>query len=285
MSGDSDRRTAPVEFRGQPAVALRAPDGASAVVLLHGAQVVSWQPAGGGERLFLSERFRFGAGASVRGGVPVIFPQFSGRGPLPRHGFVRTRPWQLARAETGDADALVVLQLADSEETRALWPHPFALELTVCVRGDRLDVELAATNTGEAGFDFTAALHTYLRVAEVEAARLAGLRGCRYEDATTGAGHVDGDDAVRIGGEIDRVYCGVSTALVLDEGKRRLRIEATNFPDVVVWNPWQEKSAAMTDLEPADFRRFLCVEAALVEQPVRLSAGEHWWGRQTLIAG
>jgi len=285
VSGGSDRRTAPMEFRGQPAVALRAPDGASAVVLLHGAQVVSWQPAGGGERLFVSERARFGAGASVRGGVPVIFPQFGGRGPLPRHGFARTRAWQLARAETGDADALAVLQLADSEETWALWPHPFALELTVCVRGDRLDVELAATNTGEAGFDFTAALHTYLRVAEVEAARLAGLRGCRYEDATTGAGHVDEDDAVRIGGEIDRVYCGVSTALVLDEGKRRLRIEATNFPDVVVWNPWQEKSAAMADLEPADFRRFLCVEAALVEQPVRLAAGEHWWGRQTLIAG
>jgi glucose-6-phosphate 1-epimerase len=41
----------------------------------------------------------------------------------------------------------------------------------------------------------------------------------------------------------------------------------------------------MSDLAPADFRRFLCVEAALIETPVRLLGGEHWWGRQTLIAG
>jgi len=273
------------EFHGQPAVALEAPDGARAVVLLHGAQVVSWQPVGGGERLFLSERSRFGPGASVRGGIPVIFPQFSSRGALPRHGFARTGEWKVARGETGDADALAVLQLVDSEETRKLWPHPFALELTVCVRGDRLDIELAATNTGEGAFEFTAALHTYLQVAEVEAARLDGLRGCRYEDAITGKTQVDENDTLCVGGETDRVYFSVSSPLVLDEGRRRLRIEAANFPDVVVWNPWQEKTAAMADLQPVDFRRFICVEAALVERPAQLAAGEQWWGRQTLIAG
>jgi glucose-6-phosphate 1-epimerase len=273
------------EFAGQPAVALRAPDGALAVVLLHGAQVVSWQPAGGGERLFLSERSRFGAGASVRGGMPVIFPQFNERGALPRHGFVRTRPWQLARVETGAADALAVLQLGDDAATRELWPHRFALELTVCVRADRLDVELAVSNTGESTFGFMAALHTYLRVAEVEAARLTGLHGCRYEDFTSGTTHLDEADAVRVDREIDRIYTGVGGPLILAEARQQLRIEAANFPEVVVWNPWQEKAAAMADLQAADFRRFLCVEAALIGEPVRLTAAEQWWGRQTLIAG
>lgn len=271
-------------FAGQPAIALRAPDGASAVVLLHGAQVVSWQPAGGGERLFLSERSRFGVGASVRGGMPVIFPQFNERGPLPRHGFVRTRPWQPAAAETGAGDALAVLQLTDDAATRELWPHRFALELTVCVRGDRLDVELAVSNTGESAFDFTAALHTYLRVAEIEEARLSGLHGCRYEDFTSGTTHLDEADAVRVEREIDRIYTGVRAPLTLSEARRRLHIEAANFPDVVVWNPWQDKAAAMADLQPADFRRFLCVEAALIERPARIAAGEQWWGRQTLVA-
>ena len=272
------------EFRGQPAVALEAPDGARAVVLLHGAQVVSWQPAGGGERLFLSERSRFGEGASVRGGMPVIFPQFNERGPLPRHGFVRTRRWQLARSEVGADDALAVLQLTDDPATRAIWPHAFGLELTVCVRGERLDVELAVSNTGEAAFDFMAALHTYLRVAEAETASLGGLHGCRYEDFTTGTMRVDEQDAVRVGAEIDRIYHGVSTPLLLREPQRSLRIASANFPDVVVWNPWQDKAAVMADLQATDFRRFLCVEAALIEQPARLAAGEHWWGRQTLIA-
>ena len=34
------------EFNGHPAVALRAPDGARATVLLHGGHLVSWIPAG-----------------------------------------------------------------------------------------------------------------------------------------------------------------------------------------------------------------------------------------------
>lgn len=275
----------PIGFKGQPAVHLCAPDGACAVVLLHGAQVVSWRPASGGERLFLSERSRFGPGASVRGGMPVIFPQFNERGPLPRHGFVRNGLWTLARAETGTDDALAVLHLTDEAATRAQWPHAFALEVTVCVRGDRLDVELAATNTGDEAFDFMAALHTYLRVAEVEATRLTGLKGCRYEDFTSGRTHVDGDEAVRIDEETDRIYFGVDSPLRLVEAQRHLHIEATHFPEVVVWNPWQAKGAAMADLAPGDYRRFLCVEAALIEQPVRLAVGEQWWGRQSLISG
>jgi glucose-6-phosphate 1-epimerase len=272
------------EVSGQPAVALRAPDGACATVLLHGAQVVSWQPAGGSERLFLSGCSRFGPGASVRGGMPVIFPQFNERGPLPRHGFVRARPWTVARAEIGADDALAVLVLADDESTRALWPHGFALELTVCVRGDRLDVELAVSNTGNEAFSFMAALHTYLRVAEVEAVRLRGLSGGRYEDFTTRTLHVDEDETLRVDGEVDRIYYGATAPLRLSEGPRQLRIESAHFPEVVVWNPWQVKAAAMADLAPGDFRRFLCVEAALIEKPVRLAAGEQWWGRQSLIA-
>jgi glucose-6-phosphate 1-epimerase len=285
VSGEGAAGAALAQFRGQPAVLLRAPDGASAVVLMHGAQVVSWRPAGGDERLFLSERSRFGAGASVRGGMPVIFPQFNERGTLPRHGFARTRAWSVVRSETGVDDALAVLQLTDDEATRALWPHRFVLELTVCVRGDRLDVELAVSNAGDDAFAFMAALHTYLQVAEVGEARLAGLQGCRYEDFAAGTSRVDDDDAVRVDAEIDRIYHGAPTPLVLGEARRRLRIEAANFPDVVVWNPGQEKAAAMADLQPADYRRFLCVEAALIGSPVRLDAGGHWWGRQTLVAG
>lgn len=273
------------QFAGQPAVLLRTPAGATAAVLLHGAQVVSWQPAGGDERLFLSARARYDPGSAVRGGMPVIFPQFNERGPLPRHGLVRTRPWTVVRAECGADDALAVLAIADDEAMRGHWPQRFALELTVCLREQRLDVELAVANTGAAAFGFMAALHTYLQVADCEAVRLTGLGGCRYEDFTDGTTKVDAADAVRVAGEIDRIYRGVGVPLELGEARRQLRIEAANFPEVVVWNPGQDKGAALSDLVPGDFRRFLCVEAALIEQPMHLAAGGEWWGRQTLIAG
>jgi len=271
-------------FHSMPAVRLRAPDGASANVLLHGAQVVSWVPAGGEERLFLSGRSRYGEGASIRGGIPVIFPQFSERGPLPRHGFVRTRHWRLLHAETGVDDAIAVLQMSDDEHTRAVWPFSFALELTVGVRAERLDVELAVTNTGTTSFEFMAALHTYLRVSEIGAARLGGLHGCRYEDAVGSTVKVEMADELRVEAETDRIYFDAGSPLLLGEGGRRLRIEATGFPDVVVWNPWQQRAAAMPDLAPDDFRRFLCVEAALIGRPLCLVAGAEWFGRQSLSA-
>ena len=68
-------------------------------VVLHpyGAHVVSWTTADGDERLFLSPRSAYSEGAAIRGGVPVIFPQFNQRGPdfdVPRHGFARNRRWR-----------------------------------------------------------------------------------------------------------------------------------------------------------------------------------------------
>ena len=101
-----------VDFNGLPCVRLRGANGASALIALHGAQLLSWKtghssvgdaPADGRERLFLSERARFAEGAAIRGGVPVIFPQFAGRGPLPKHGFARTLPWRLIE---GDEQAM-----------------------------------------------------------------------------------------------------------------------------------------------------------------------------------
>ncbi|MES2106056.1 MAG: D-hexose-6-phosphate mutarotase, partial [Pseudomonadota bacterium] len=62
---------------------LRAQDGAQAGITAHGAHVCSWIPAAGKEQLFLSKTSEFRDGAAIRGGVPVIFPQFAGLGSLP----------------------------------------------------------------------------------------------------------------------------------------------------------------------------------------------------------
>ncbi|MCM5678109.1 D-hexose-6-phosphate mutarotase [Schlegelella sp. S2-27] len=277
-----------IDVHGQPAVHLRAPDGAQAIVLLHGAQVVSWVPAGGEERLYLSEASGFADGQAVRGGVPVIFPQFEQRGPLPRHGFARTRRWELQRTDTGRDDAIAVLRLCDDERTREQWPHAFGAELTVAVGGTRLDVELEVEHRGEAdapAFSFTAALHTYLRVREVEETRLEGLRGLRYHDNVRGSESVQDLYALSIDDEVDRIYFDATRPLQLQEPHRTLTIESQQFPDVVVWNPWQDKTARLADLPPLGFRRMLCVEAAAIGRPIVLAPGEQWWGRQTLVAG
>jgi glucose-6-phosphate 1-epimerase len=156
-----------------PRLRLVHPSGATAEVYLHGAHVTSWVPAGGSEALFLSRAASIAPGKAIRGGVPVIFPQFAGMGPLAKHGFARTQPWE--RVDDADRPNAVRLRLRDSDETRRIWPHPFVAELAVEVGDDWLSIALAIHNPGDAAFDFTAALHTYLRVGDVRRATVEGL--------------------------------------------------------------------------------------------------------------
>lgn len=275
-----------IDFKGLPALRLGTGNGASAVVSLFGGQVLSWIPPGGQERLYLSPAARFDGSTPIRGGIPVCFPQFADLGPLPQHGFARTANWSVLSERSGEGYALATLGLHDDDATRALWPHAFTAELSVLVEDARLDLEFEVTNTGGEGFDFTAALHTYLVVREVEETRVEGLHGYSYRDKAD-ANHIrrDSGDVLLIEAETDRVYHGVERPLLLREYDRSLGINnADGFGDVVVWNPWVERSAAIADLPDDAFRRMLCVEAAAARQPVQLAAGESWWGRQTLVA-
>ena len=146
-----------IDFHGLPALRLRTKGGAAAVVSLHGAQVLSWTPPGGAERLYLSPKAVFDGRTPIRGGIPVCFPQFADLGSLPAHGFARTATWSVLTERTGDDFALLTLGLSDSEATRAVWPHSFSAELGILIEDGRLDLELEIDNTGDQALEFTAA--------------------------------------------------------------------------------------------------------------------------------
>ena len=268
-------------------VGFSAADGATAEIHAHGAHVTSWRPAPGDvERLFLSERSSFEPDDSIRGGIPVIFPQFAAEGPLPRHGFARTSHWTLGEATRDQGgDGVVSLSLTDSPATRAIWPASFRATITVRIGGRRLAATLSVENTGGQPFSFAAALHTYLRVTDVHDAEIIGLHGSRYRESRAPEHFTTDDQAtILVHGEIDRLYVDAPTRVTLRDGDRALAITTTNFPDVVIWNPGAEKAAAMKDMEPEGERRMLCIEAAAAQRPLRLEAGSSWSGTQTLTA-
>lgn len=273
---------------GLSLVALRAADGASADIYLHGAHVTSWRPGPGeDERLFVSARSEFRNGAAIRGGIPVIFPQFATEGPLPRHGFARTAEWTLDDARQGDdGSGVATLSLRDGAETRAIWNARFHATLTVRVGGDALTVTLGVENTDTSPFSFTGALHTYLRVRDVARAEVVGLEGARYRDAANRTTlRTDAAAALRVTGELDRVYVGAPSTLLVREPGRALRVATQGFPDVALWNPGRKRAADLPDMEADGERAMLCVEAAVVQTPVTLGPGERWQGSQTLDAG
>jgi glucose-6-phosphate 1-epimerase len=275
---------------GLPRVLLVAADGARAEIYLHGAHLTSWIPAGeagdGADRLFVSARSRFAPGVAIRGGIPVCFPQFADQGPLPAHGFARITPWALVDAHRTPAGAARgVFRLGDTNATRGLWPHRFAVELTVTVAGRQLEVGFAVTNTGASTFAFTGALHTYLRMTDVGTASVHGLQHARYRDKALGVDDVlEAESALRIDREIDRAYYAAPADLEARAPDRTTAARATGFPDTVVWNPGAVRGATLEDLEPDGHLRMLCVEAAIARSPVELAPGVRWQGTQVLTA-
>jgi glucose-6-phosphate 1-epimerase len=261
-------------------------------IAAQGAQAISWSDQHGRERLYLSSQtLGLGAGQgsdafgpAIRGGVPVCFPQFSDRGPLTKHGFVRNRIWNLAEASETGSSSTAVFRFADDETTRAEWPHQFSVELHIELSAGRFGIALQIENSGSTPFSFSLALHTYLRVADIRNTYLLGLQDAEFEDATkANARTVQQEEKLLISNETDRVYLSPSKKLLLCERDApSLHIEQQGFTDTVVWNPGPDKARALKDFPEDDWLHMLCVEAACVDKRVVLQPGEIWSGSQTL---
>lgn len=267
-------------------VTIAAGDGAKARVHLNGAHVTSWSPAGSSDdRLFVSAKSGFGPGVSIRGGIPVCFPQFGTDGPLPQHGFARTAVWTLISVTEGEDAAQAMLRLTHTDATLAMWPHTFVAELTVSIGGSTLDVALAVTNTSDSAMQFTAALHPYFRVADAYTCEVAGLSGLTYRDSHRNRERfTEGGESLDIRGAIDRVYFNAPQQVWLREPERALLIERRGFSDIVVWNPGAEGVSQRQDFHEGDERRFVCVEGAAVGHPVHIAPGAIWTGVQRITA-
>lgn len=265
-----------------PFVALQSADGARAEIAVDGAQVASWIPANSTEdRLFVSANAFYGPGASIRGGIPVIFPQFGPFGTLGQHGFARNKRWQVVEQHEGVAR----LELRDDDDTRSRWPHAFRVEIRVTVGGDTLDVTMTVENTGDTSLSFAAALHPYFAVRDAFSTKVEGLSGCRYRDALLdGKEFSEASASLAITGPLDRIYYAAPDTLRIVEADRTLVITKRGFPEAVVWNPGDAGTSGRADFAAGDQHRMLCVEAAAIEHPIVLPPNTSWTGAQIMQA-
>lgn len=265
-------------------VVLESRDGARAEIFHHGAHLSSWIPAGGTEQLFLSRSSEFAPGAAIRGGVPLIFPQFSGMGCLPKHGFARTAEWRLLHAgqdEHGVAQAS--FELTENIARLTIWPHVFRAEYTVTLSGQHLRLDFAVHNCGDTSFSFTAALHTYFRLQALAQTEVLGLQHHDYRDTVLHNTPGRQEQArLQIHEEIDRIYTNIQAPIHIVQPHQHTLISQTGFQDAVVWNPGAEKNASMADLEAEGYQHMLCVEAAQIAQAIVLAPGRSWNGSQSM---
>jgi glucose-6-phosphate 1-epimerase len=266
-------------------ILLKSNDGARVEIIDQGAHVCSWIPSQGEEQLFLSRTSEFREGAAIRGGVPIIFPQFAGMGVLPKHGFARTAQWQLLSNEINQHGAAQAhFELQENIARLCIWPYVFRAEYIVSVAANYLQLELVVHNTGDTRFSFTSALHSYFKIADLAQTRVHGLQGLAFRDSAHGqilqAQQQESD--LMISTEIDRIYANTHAPIIIEQAHQHLQLQQRGFTDAVVWNPGAEKGAQLSDLEPNGYQHMLCVEAARIHQPITLDPGMSWSGMQRM---
>ncbi|KEG15320.1 aldose 1-epimerase-like protein [Trypanosoma grayi] len=282
----------------QSPVVAKCNDGSSITVYPQGAHLTSWRNRDGEELLYTSPSAVYKDGVAIRGGVPIIFPQFGNLGPLPAHGFARVRQWTLKHAGNGTASFTLDVKTselqsdgspfkAESKMPASASSSTVALLYTITFSNDRLQLQMEITNKDPSeSTDFTFAFHTYFAISDVQNALVNGVNMTSYVDNLAGNRTILPPQQLwNFAKETDRVYVNQSCAvLLLDMAKKRTtHISGENLPDVVVWNPWVEKSARLKDLPPDGYKHFACVEHGAIIKKVVLPPHGVWKAVQHIV--
>lgn len=142
-------------------VTLTHPSGSTAEAALFGDHVMSFRAAMDPKLdiLFMSKKSYMDGVQPIRGGIPVVFPNFGGRKGFPNHGFACTITWTFGSyvESTGkDIPSVATFTMASSSVTREIWPVEFKLEYEVKLCANQLKTALHVQNTFTEKIEFHA---------------------------------------------------------------------------------------------------------------------------------
>ena len=247
---------------------------ARAVIALQGAHVMSFQPKGQREMLWISPKTLFESGKPIRGGIPLCLPWF---GPHSEdktwlHGFARTRQWTLVGSNTlADGATRLVLELSGDATLCALWPHDFLFHLEIVV-GKTLRLEMTVENRGQAPAPLAFAFHTYFAVPDVAQAVISGLEGTSFIDKTDNLARKTQQGEFTISAMTDRVYLDVPAKQRIKSEDGAITIESPSRC-AIVWNAWHNDKN-IGDIGEGNHVGYVCVERGdVADHAVTLAPG------------
>lgn len=162
-----------IEFDGQSVLTLNDTHAELLVAPQYGARLLRWT-VDGQPVIFWPEHADWAHAARVRGGNPILFP-FVGRHfvdgeighwrdaqgqvyDLPLHGFARDLPFE---AHLDAASRTIRMTLADTPQTRAVYPFAFRFEVVYRLAGRSLVAEFITHNTGDTPLPYYPGHHFY----------------------------------------------------------------------------------------------------------------------------
>jgi glucose-6-phosphate 1-epimerase len=248
--------------------------GASCKIHDFGATVLSYQTGAGRECIFLSRDAKLDGTKAVRGGIPLVFPQFGQPDKaMPQHGFLRNNYWQVDESSAYDnSDSAGITYSLEFKNVQAgkggKWDENTELNCTcfyaIKIEANKMTTTLEIMNTSTKPFNFQTLQHTYYMVdgnAAFDASQcfVKGLEGYSVVDKVTNEEYTVGADPVTLAGLTDRVHNppagkdSVDVMIGVGSGKT-LKLTATGIVDgapvpvsCVVWNPFKENAAKMGD--------------------------------------
>lgn len=242
-------------------------NGAKAQILLYGAHLMSFVPAGEEEVLWMSPEAEFAEGKAVRGGVPICFPWF-GPAPfdrnLPKHGFARLMEWDMAGSSVlGNGDVKLEMTLESSDDSYFFWPFEFKAVMTFVI-GQQLEATLTVLNSGSTEMQYSAALHTYFNVGDAASVSIEGLSGHHFYPNGSTERQIQREPFFALEGFVDRCYVQHKQPCLIHDTTMERTIKAAKKGSnvTVLWNPWEESTRLIHDIPNDGYTNFVCVEAA-----------------------
>ena len=287
----SDMKYLSVEMRDAlPVIVIRHAD-FSADLAIQGAQLLRFAVQDS-EWLWLSETAEYKTGTSLRGGIPICWPWFgdAAKNPPsvsnyinmdnpPAHGFARSQDWALG--EVSESDSTIIINMLLENPAHTSWRGDASLSLQISMSASALTLALTTT-AGQSEVTASQALHTYFPTVDITQTSISGLEGEHYIDALDSWVKKAQTGPVAFVEETDRIYT-VKGNLTLQSPGKTMTLSGNNRT-AIVWNPWIEKGARLSQFEDDAWKRMFCVESAdVMDAAVSLSPGESHTLRMTLV--
>ena len=106
---------------------------------------------------------------------------------------------------------------------------------------------------------------------------MQGLQDLLYSDKTSSTLEIlkEAESGVSVENETDRIYQAVKWPVILVETQQKtVTLEADDFHDVVVWNPWKDKAHSMSDFDDQEYHNMICIEPASIETTISLEPNQ-----------
>jgi len=206
----------------------------------------------------------------IRGGVPIIFPQFGNFGRLKKHGFARDLNWVKLESKTINGEEIIKYSLITSKHEQLDWDFDAELLLTFrLIKNLSLSINLKIQNNGEDSFSFTGGLHPYFSIKNRKNLKIYGLEHSEYidTDPLINTFHLNDDSG------IERLFI-TNSDIEIYTGYNRLRLSIEGFENWMIWNPGILGAKFIDDLPDNDWDKFICIEPLVSNKSVTLRSSE-----------